>query len=109
MLSTFLLTVLAWVFFRADNMDHAWQFIGTIFSKTLMEIPHFEGMQNALITSILIFIFMIIEWFGREREYAIQRLGLNWKPSYRYAVYYMILIVIYWFGGEQQEFIYFQF
>ncbi len=109
MLSTFLLTVLAWVFFRADNMDHAWQFIGTIFSKTLIEIPHFEGMQNALITSLLIFIFMIIEWFGREREYAIQRLGLNWKPSYRYAVYYVILIVIYWFGGEQQEFIYFQF
>ncbi len=109
MLSTFLLTILAWVFFRADNMDHAWQFIGTIFSKSLIEIPHFEGMQNALITSLLIFIFMIIEWFGREREYAIQELGLNWKISYRYAFYYVILIVIYWFGGEQQAFIYFQF
>jgi hypothetical protein len=52
---------------------------------------------------------MIIEWFGRENQYAIEKLGIKWKRHFRWAIYYMIIIIIFWFAGKEQQFIYFQF
>ncbi|MGQ1909307.1 MBOAT family O-acyltransferase [Marinifilum sp. RC60d5] len=106
---TFGLTVLAWVFFRAENIGHAQNYLLTIFSKSLFTIPHFSGMRHALVTLIIILIFIIIEWCGRNEEYAIARLGFRWKRLFRYAFYYSIIIVIILFMGEEQQFIYFQF
>lgn len=109
MLLTFSLTVLAWIFFRANNIGHAISYVSEILSLSLFTVPRFEGMYNALITIILIGVFILIEWRGREGQYAIANLGLSWKPSLRYVVYYSIIFVIFWFGGKGQEFIYFQF
>lgn len=66
-------------------------------------------MRRALTTIILIVIFVIVEWNGREGQYAISNIGLKWKSPARYAIYYLIIIAIYWFGGKEQQFIYFQF
>jgi hypothetical protein len=52
---------------------------------------------------------MIIEWIGREENYAIANLGLKWKRPFRYAMYYALIMAIFWFGGKEQQFIYFQF
>lgn len=109
MLLTFGLTVFAWIFFRAENIEHAISYISEILSPSLFSIPKFANMYNALITLILIGIFVLIEWFGREGQYAISNLGLNWKRPIRYAMYYAIIIAIFWFGGKEQQFIYFQF
>lgn len=109
MLFTFSLTVFAWIFFRANNIEHAINYIAEIFSSSLFSIPKFSGMGRALTTSILVVIFILVEWIGREGQYAISHLGLNWKPSLRYAMYYAIIFAIFWFGGKEQQFIYFQF
>ncbi|MES3017973.1 MAG: MBOAT family O-acyltransferase [Bacteroidota bacterium] len=109
MLLTFSLTVFAWIFFRANNMEHAINYISGIISPSLFTIPVFEGTREAWITLALTGIFVLIEWIGREHQYAIEKLGLTWKRPLRYAVYYAIIIVIFWFGGKEQEFIYFQF
>ncbi len=109
MLLTFTQTVFAWIFFRANNIDHALKYISEIFSASLFKFPKFEGMAPAFTTIILILIFVLIEWQGRESQYAIADLGLKWKRPLRYAMYYAILIAIFWFGGEEQQFIYFQF
>ena len=66
-------------------------------------------MGNALTTIILVIIFILIEWKGREGQYAISHLGKNWKRPLRYAMYYAIIITIFWFGAKDQQFIYFQF
>lgn len=47
--------------------------------------------------------------FGREREYAIQDLGLRWKRPLRHALYYALILSLFWFGVGNQQFIYFQF
>ena len=60
-------------------------------------------------TIILTGIFVAIEWIGREDQFAIQKLGLTWKRPVRYAMYYAIILVIFLFGGQAQQFIYFQF
>lgn len=109
MLLTFGLTVLAWIFFRANNIGHAISYISEILSPSLFLIPKFTGMGKALTTIILVGVFVLIEWQGREGQYAISNLGIKWKRPYRYAMYYAIIIVIFWFGGKKQQFIYFQF
>jgi len=109
MLFTFSLTVFAWIFFRADNMVHAINYISQIFSPSLFSIPTFAGMDRALTIIILVAIFVLVEWKGREGQYAISHLGIKWKRPLRYAMYYAIIIAIFWFGGKEQQFIYFQF
>jgi len=65
--------------------------------------------MRALMIIFLTGIFFLIEWLGREGQYAIANLGLKWKRPIRYAMYYAIVIAIFWFGGNKQQFIYFQF
>jgi len=109
MMITFAMTVFAWIFFRANSISHAISYISEIFSPSLFTIQLFPGITKAMIVLGLILIFVIIEWLGREQQYAIQKLGLNWKTPYRYAMYYIIIISLFWFGGKGQQFIYFQF
>lgn len=109
MLLTFGLTVFAWIFFRANNIGHAISYISEILSPSLFSIPKFTGMARALTTIILVAIFVLVEWKGREGQYAISQLGIKWKRPIRYAMYYAIIIAIFWFGGKEQQFIYFQF
>lgn len=109
MLGTFGLTVLAWVFFRADSVGHALSIISEIFSSSLFTLPAFDGKRDAFITLLFITAFLLIEWNGRKEEFAIANLGVTWKRPVRYAFYYVILFVLIWFPGNEQEFIYFQF
>jgi alginate O-acetyltransferase complex protein AlgI len=109
MLLTFSLTVFAWIFFRAESVSHALGYIAEILSPSVFKVPYFEGLKEALLTMLLVGIFMLIEWFGREGEFAIAKIGLNWKRPFRYAMYSAIIVAIFIFGGEAQEFIYFQF
>jgi D-alanyl-lipoteichoic acid acyltransferase DltB (MBOAT superfamily) len=103
---TFGLTVLAWIFFRANNVSHAWAILSEIFSSSLFTIPAITGPKYL---KLLIVLFVLIEWFGREQQYAIAHLGAKWYRPLRYAMYYAIIITIFWFGGKEQQFIYFQF
>jgi len=109
MLMTFSLTVLAWVFFRANDLDHAFNYLSELFSSTLFTVPEFGGKIGALISFLLIVVFMVIEWIGREGQYAMENIGLNWKRQYRWLFYYGLVLMIIGFQGKQQEFIYFQF
>jgi len=107
--TTFTLTVLAWIFFRAENIKHAFTYFSEIFSTSLLTIPNFPNRSGALTTLLLIGIFMIFEWFGRNNEYAIEKTGEKYHRGYRWFLYYCLIIVIVIYGGSQQEFIYFQF
>jgi alginate O-acetyltransferase complex protein AlgI len=106
---TIIFIVFTWIFFRAENLAHAFSFLSKIFTSKLFSFPHFSGMKGALSTLLLVFLFAIIEWVGREQQFAIAQLGLKWKKPIRYALYYAIIIAIFWFGGKEEQFIYFQF
>tara|TARA_B110000503_G_scaffold142338_1_gene238807 strand:- start:13194 stop:14648 length:1455 start_codon:yes stop_codon:yes gene_type:complete len=109
--STFSLTVLAWVFFRAENIGHAWRYLSEIFSHSFFNLPYYEGIGLAISTIIITFIFVVIEWIGRENEYAIEKFGLKRSRLFRYLFYVIIIFAIYLFGNfsVDLEFIYFQF
>lgn len=106
---TFSLTVFAWIFFRAANLTHAFSYISEIFSSSLFTIPHFPGIGKSVTIVVLTCIFLIVEWLGREQQFAIAYFGTKWYKPIRWAMYYAIIIVIFWLGGKEQQFIYFQF
>jgi alginate O-acetyltransferase complex protein AlgI len=103
---TFSLTVLAWVFFRAENIEHAWGYLSTIFSKSLFTIPYYSGMKMPM---LLILFFVLVEWIGRDGYYAIENLKNKFNPIIRWSFYLIIIILIGLYKGENQQFIYFQF
>lgn len=109
MLFTFILSAFAWIFFRAENIGHAYSFIGEIFSFSFFDFPNFHEQRRAFTIIVLIVLFMIVEWVGREKDYAIQGIGIRWRRSLRFSFYYVIVIFILWFSEKEQEFIYFQF
>jgi len=110
MLLTFGLTLLAWIFFRANNFMHAISYISEIFSPSLFAVPHFEGIRDAFITILLTIFFVFVEWNGREQQYAIANLEFKLKKSLRYATYYFIVFLIMYYGNfNENQFIYFQF
>lgn len=107
---TFSLTVLAWVFFRAESVGHAFKYLSGIFSKSLFTIPVYEGFKSSIAILLLVTGFMIVEWIGREDEYAIASLCLKWKRPVRWIAYSVIIFLIGMFmQTEETPFIYFQF
>ncbi|WP_417875156.1 MBOAT family O-acyltransferase [Xanthomarina gelatinilytica] len=104
-LITFGLTTLAWIFFRAENISHALQYLKGIGNASLLSIPE---IRPTYLLVLLIF-FITIEWLGRRDQYAIETLGFTWKRPLRLVFYYVIIITIFWFNRNEQTFIYFQF
>ncbi len=107
-LTTFSLTVFAWIFFRAENLGHALQYASDILQHPSSFLSFSVYLRYKTII-VLLGAFMIIEWLGREGEYALEKLVLRWKSPVRYTFYYSIAYAILWFGGKEQQFIYFQF
>lgn len=103
---TFCLTTLAWVFFRAENMTHAWDYIKGIFSFSFLSFPEVRP-TNLL---VLLVFFIVVEWIGRREQYAIEVLVLKKPRVLKWIFYSFLMALIFIFSGEsQQTFIYFQF
>jgi len=105
MACTFGLVVLAWVFFRAEDLGSAVAYIGTIFSASLLSIPQILPKK----TILLVIAFVLVEWVGRNDEHALQRLFVSYPTPVRWGAYYLLVVAIIMWGGQQQDFIYFQF
>lgn len=111
-ISTFSLVTFSWIFFRAESVSDAIAYIRGIFSPSLFILPKGDslmGAHNPKIILALIAIMLIIEWIGRDKQYAIQSLGLNWARPLRWTLYISVIVAIFYFSGIQQQFIYFQF
>ena len=110
MFVTFGLTVFAWIFFRAEDLNHAFQIISSIFSKSIFSIPSFSNSTSAIPTILLIIAFVIVEWFGRETEFAIQNMQNLRNRILRWTIYIILVVIIFYAGSyEETAFIYFQF
>ena len=112
MLITFSYFVFTCIFFRSKNIEQSIKFISEIFSRSFFTLPPgyaFIGNCHPFVLILVLFVFFVIEWKGRERQFAIQHLGLNWHKSLRWAMYFLIIIVIINLSGTNKQFIYFQF
>jgi len=101
---TFFITLVAWVFFRADSVTHAFSYLLAMFEITLFSIP---TVLPLTILGLLIF-FVVVEWLGRHGQFAIEQIDFLKKPL-RWSFYMFLIILMFMFTGEDQVFIYFQF
>lgn len=106
---TFFLTVVAWVFFRAESLGHAIDYLQGMFRHpgSYLLLSNYFDYQYIL---NLIVLFMMVEWLGRKGQYAIEGLDSFLKNRVlRWGIYLIIAITVFLYSGEKQEFIYFQF
>lgn len=110
MLITFILVLFAWIFFRAESLGHAVSYISKIFSLSFFTVPDFAGIGNSFTTVLLVIIFVVIEWLGREQQFAIAGWGLRFSRPFRWAAYVLVIFIIGMFmQTTETPFIYFQF
>jgi alginate O-acetyltransferase complex protein AlgI len=102
---TFTLTVIAWIFFRSKDLSSAFSYVRNMI--TLKDITRLEIFPKQLILMVL--IFLIIEWMGRERDYALAGLGIKWPRIAKWSFYYMLIFAVIYYSGREEQFIYFQF
>ncbi|MGB5982417.1 MAG: MBOAT family O-acyltransferase [Nonlabens sp.] len=109
MLTTFLLTVLAWIFFRAESLTDAFNYIQLMCSDMYKYKELDRYIQHGFVF-LLIIAFLLFEWHGRRNKYAIEHSMLYRNKILKYSFYYLVIGAVWWYiGGEKQEFIYFQF
>ena len=106
MLTTFLLTVILWVFFRSDSVSDSFYYLQKIVSGTFSSNIYMK--KDVLLLVPLIGIMLSIEWLNRDKSHQlnIQR----FSPVIRHTIYVFLLALIYFFGKyNSNTFIYFQF
>lgn len=110
-LGTFTLTVFAWIFFRAESIGHAFNYIKGIFSKSLFHKISIDADFHLITTLFFLVVFIMIEWNNRDKEFALEFSDDNSlsKSVFRKFCYMALLFSIFTFGGGVQDFIYFQF
>jgi len=107
---TFCLVTITWVFFRAESIPHALEYLHRMSMVSLAELPRFPDRIQALRTLALVCLFLGVEWWGRHRAYAIEGIGCIETKSLRILCYYALLAVIVFLGNfSENPFIYFQF
>ena len=104
-LFTFSLSVFAWIFFRSDSIGDSLCFLNGLLTRSFFSMPIIFPKRVIAFIGVLV----IVEWWGRREEFAIDMLHRRMKPFARWIFYYCLLFSILWLGGEEQEFIYFQF
>jgi len=107
---TFTLCTLAWVFFRAESLSHAFGYLGGIFSRTFFSVPDFPGTAKAFTTILLLGFFLMMEWLGRENNYAIEKTGFRKRRIFRWSFYaFLLFLTGMYMQSKESPFIYFQF
>ncbi|WP_196894919.1 MBOAT family O-acyltransferase [Aureivirga marina] len=103
-LVTFTLTVFGWIFFRAENVSHAFSYIRKI-AQFQFSIEKLSIERFAFESLPLILVLVVIEWFARHKEFPL----LDMKFPRLKIAFILILILSFGSFSEIQDFIYFKF
>lgn len=104
--STFLLVSVAWVFFRSENIEMAFSYLAIVFSPSLFQAP----TVFPFLVIIGVALFVLIEWIQRDREHALHFSRLNvLSRNVVWGFAYILVGLMFLFGGKSNSFIYFQF
>ncbi|WP_462247719.1 MBOAT family O-acyltransferase [Ekhidna sp.] len=103
---TFLSLCITYIFFRAKDLD------GVLAYYRGLAVGNGSGSilnPESLLTLILILAFLVIEWNGRENQYAIEKMVEKQTTTVRWICYILLVVTLGAFAGESQQFVYFQF
>ncbi len=109
MIGTYLLVALGLVVFNARSVGHALLFFKNLFQFSNLTIFTAQGLASLAQSLFFAAIMFIMEWKQRDKEYALQIDALVPRKLARYAIYWLLLVLIVLLSGEEQVFIYMQF
>lgn len=109
MLLTFALVVLGWIIFRAESIGDAWGiFCGMLHPGSVKALYRFFILEELQGAGLFATLMLVVEWMQRKKEHGL--VMDKSVPRYvRYAIYISLLILLIFFYGSDQTFIYFQF
>ena len=95
MVGTFLLVMVGWVLFRSPDILCFVDYLSGIWDSSLLSMPFVENALHLAVTGVAIAFMLWMEW--RKQ-----------LPN-RWWMYYALTLAIWWFAGQDIDFIYFQF
>jgi alginate O-acetyltransferase complex protein AlgI len=103
-ISTFLLVVFAWVFFRSNTINIAFAYLKRLFTDLNFSIQYLSIERYSIEIVLLIILFVLVEWFSKNHEHPF--IG-KFKSIYLTVTIFLIIILgVY---SDHSDFIYFQF
>ena len=102
---TFFLAVIGWIIFRAESITQAVGYLGSMVTNP------FIGDKVFGTWVVWGSLLLMVEWFQRDKQHALQfpQIRLFKYSAVRYAIYAIMIVLIWRYTGKVQTFIYFQF
>ena len=98
------------MFFRADSLGDAmaylWRCVSTLHQDGHVFTSYLS--HEAFEAVVMIVLLLVVEWVQRHRQHGLD-VKLIRRGWVRFSIYYLIVLLIYLYGADQQDFIYFQF
>jgi len=88
---TFSLTVFAWIFFRAENLNHAIKYCFGIFNSSLFSKPNLLSRDFYIPIIFCLFILFVFEWLNRDKQHGLDIKFIKSK-IYRWIIYFITLL-----------------
>jgi len=109
MIGTYLLVALGHIIFRADSINDAVGYIKGIITPSIISLP--TGLGLDIIVFVFIVVLLVSDWLMRKYEFNLQldKVRLGNSKVCRFAIYYVLIVLIYLYHGSSSNFIYFQF
>ena len=104
-LITFILVVFGWIFFRSESVSDAFSYIKGIFNLNIFSMPQLSGYYGLLLSII---VLILVEWFQRFKQHGLEVSQMKSK-TLRWVTYFCVILLLFFFGGKSETFIYFQF
>lgn len=102
MAATFSLVTFAWVFFRADSISQAFDYLDGMLSSSLFQVP--TSFRSA---AVWVIALVCVEWVQRNRRYSLDLCHVH--VILRWAIYVTLVILCLAKYSGSSQFIYFQF
>jgi hypothetical protein len=107
MVTTFAFVAFAWIFFRMQPVSEAFGFLAHIGESIMSDPGQFLRSPDGDIVVLYASAFILCEWYLRRDERQLKVPGKN--RFIRWAIYIVLLLLIFIFFGSEKQFIYFQF
>lgn len=116
MFLTFWLIASTYIFFRADNIQHSLRYFTSIFKNYNLKImnPLFMNMYRIELSDIVrtfsfVLLMIVVEWVNRDKPHGLFFPKNHAYRGVRWSSYIVLTFIIFWWAGDQEAFIYFQF
>ncbi len=112
-ISTFILVCLIFIIFRSPTISFGYDYFYSLFSdlfnkSSIIQAYNFIYWNLGFQIPIYIFICFAVEWIGRRTKSPLSLLN-NRKPIFNQLIYIFLVLLVLYYSGKENEFIYFQF